>query len=452
MNAHQPTPTRTGGEVSSARSLLTTLVDNSGAVRAKVVPGPRVSGAASGGIGLSPVFSVMCANGEILTTDAYSGPTGDMRLIPDLGAAACLDEEAGLWWAPVDQRNQELEVLPGCQRSVLRRQCETAAARGYDYLMTFELEFTVYTGDREAPMVGHHGPPYGLQAFVELERFLLDLIDAMSVAGLHPELVHPEYGPGQVEFSLAPTDPVTAADHQVLARLVTRRTARKHGLHVSFSPVTALGAVGNGCHIHFSAFDDGRNVFAGDSLGVLGPGRVGASMIGGLVEELPRATGLLAPSLLSYHRLVPQHWAGAYACWGTENREAAVRFIPGTVSQRNAAANCEVKMADSTGNPYLTAAAIMAMSLHGADRALSAPAQVTDDPHTIAIEERERLGIRRLPTSLEEALDLLSTSEVLREAIGSDLLDAFLAVRRHEGRILAEMDDDEVLATTRWLY
>lgn len=451
MSANQVTPTTTPA-VTSARSLLTTLVDNSGTVRAKLVPGPRISRTAARGIGLSPVFAVMCANGDIVSTDAYNGPTGDMRLIPDLDAAACLDEESGLWWAPVDQRNQELEVLPSCQRSVLRRQCEAAAARGYDYLMTFELEFTVYSGNRDEPAFGHQGPPYGLQAFVELEPFLLDLTNAMSDAGLSPELVHPEYGPGQVEFSLAPTDPVTAADHQVLSRLVTRRTAHKHGLRVSFSPVTQFGAVGNGCHIHFSAFADGRNVFAADAVGSRGPGVAGASMIGGLVEELPRATGLLAPSLLSYHRLVPQHWAGAYACWGTENREAAVRFIPGTVTDRNGAANCEVKMADSTGNPYLTAAAIMAMSLHGADRALPAPEEVTQDPHTIPAEEQERLGVRRLPASLDAALDLLATSEVMREAIGSDLLEAFIAVRRHEGAALAEMDDDAVVATTRWLY
>ncbi len=439
-------------DVHDARALLTTLVDNSGMVRAKAVPGAKIASSASRGIGLSPVFAVMCFNGDILDTGAYGGPAGDMRLIPDLAAAACLDEAEGLWWAPVDQRSQELETLPSCQRSVLRRQCEDAASKGLDFLMTFELEFTVFSGDRDAPAFAHAGPAYGLQAFIELEPFLLDLIDAFTRAGLEPELVHPEYGPGQVEFSMAPADPLTAADRQVLSRLLTRRVAQQHGLRVSFSPVTQVGAVGNGCHVHFSAYADGVNVFAPDAADAPGPGRVGGSMIAGVVAHLPGATGLLAPSLLSYHRLIPQHWAGAYACWGTENREAAVRFIPGTVTERNAAANCEVKMADSTGNPYLAAAAILAMALDGADRQLPLPTTITVDPHTLAEDERERLGVRRLPASLTEALDLLSESRLMPEALGRDLLDAFIAVRRHEGGLLSELDDDELVASTRWLY
>ena len=41
------------------------------------------------------------------------------------------------------------------------------------------------------------------------------------------------------------------------------------------------------------------------------------------------ASLVLSGSILSGLRMQPGHWAGAYACWGAENREAAVRFLVG---------------------------------------------------------------------------------------------------------------------------
>ena len=37
-----------------------------------------------------------------------------------------------------------------------------------------------------------------------------------------------------------------------------------------------------------------------------------------------------APGVTSYLRHVPSHWAGTYACWGLENREAALRMVTGS--------------------------------------------------------------------------------------------------------------------------
>ena len=45
--------------------------------------------------------------------------------------------------------------------------------------------------------------------------------------------------------------------------------------------------------------------------------------------HLPALLAVGAPTVASYLRLIPSHWAGAFACWGLENREAAVRFVTG---------------------------------------------------------------------------------------------------------------------------
>ena len=46
----------------------------------------------------------------------------------------------------------------------------------------------------------------------------------------------------------------------------------------------------------------------------------------GSAARAPEAQGMLCGSIVSGLRLQPGNWAGAYVCWGTENREAAVRF------------------------------------------------------------------------------------------------------------------------------
>jgi glutamine synthetase len=423
--------------------LVGTIVDNAGITRAKSVPGNRIGAAVASGIGLSPVFAVMCVDDHLTQTDRYGGPAGDMRLRPDLSAAAVIDAGHGVAWAPLDQYNQDQAVMETCQRGVLKRQEAAARSAGLDFLLACEVEFTVFTGPYTDP--AHSGPGYGLRPWLQLEDFGRALLAALASAGVEVEQLHPEYGPGQLEISVAPRSPVAAADQCVLARLVIERTARQHGLTVSFAPKTVPGAIGNGAHLHFSATRDGQNVFAGGD-GPHGLTRDGEAMIGGLVAHLPGASGLLAPSVLSYARLVPGMWSGAYACWGLENREAAVRFIRGAAGNQGATANVEVKCIDGASNPYLAAAAVLAMALAGLASGLAAPPPADTDPDALTDAARQQAGIRRLPDSLPAALALLDGSGVLRDALGSAVVDCLVAVRRYELERYGQLSEDERIA------
>ncbi|MCW5253598.1 glutamine synthetase family protein [Streptomyces sp. SHP 1-2] len=426
-----------------AKALIATVVDNSGAIRAKLVPAERIASVASTGFGLSSLFAVMGVSGRMTSTKDFGGPSGDMRLIPDLSAAACIDAGKGLWWAPVYQFTQEQEPVATCQRAILRRHEELARDRGLELKMSFELEFTASGPDGPA----HGGPPFSVNALLELEDFMLDLSAALTACGAEPELVHPEYGDGQVEFSVRPTTPLKSADRQVLTRIVAQRVGRRHGLHVSFSPVTSTGGIGNGCHIHFSARDSERNVFASDD-GITPP-EAGAAMVAGLVENLPAATGLFAPSAISYERLAPGHWSGAYAAWGVENRECAVRYIPGTRSARDAAANVELKIADATCNPYLAAAALLALALDGLDRKAVPPPPISADPGEAANQGLADPGVRSLPGDLDTALRQVEESALLRTWLGDAAVDAFVAVRRTDAAELAPLGVEQRIAVLR---
>jgi len=234
-----------------------------------------------------------------------------------------------------------------------------------------------------------------------------------------------------------------AADDQVLMRETIRGVAAERGLVASLAPKPWADAAGNGCHIHFSLWEAGasRNLFydadAPDALSAMA-----RSFLAGVLEHLPALCGLTAPSFNSYRRIAPRAWAGAYHCWGHDNREAPVRAPSIFRGQEEATANLELKAADATANPYLALAGLIAAGLDGLERALEPPAPVEVDPSTLGEEERRTLGIERLPQSQADALDALERDPVLTAALGPVLATSYLAVRRSEWEMYSAEDEE----------
>jgi glutamine synthetase len=216
-------------------------------------------------------------------------------------------------------------------------------------------------------------------------------------------------------------------------RETIRGVAPRHDMVASLAPKPWPENAGNGGHIHFSLWDaDGsRNRFhdasASDRLS-----SEARSFIAGVLAHLPGLCGLAAPSFNSYHRIIPQYWAGAFVCWGHDNREAPVR-VPSVFSgMEEASTNAELKAADASANPYLAVGGLIAAGLDGLEKGLEPPAPVEVDPATIDEQEREARGIVRLPVTQEEALAALEQDEVLTGALGPVLTQSYLAVRRSE--------------------
>jgi glutamine synthetase len=166
------------------------------------------------------------------------------------------------------------------------------------------------------------------------------------------------------------------------------------------------------------------------------------SFVAGVLEHLAGLCGLTAPSFNSYRRIVPQSWAGAFTCWGHDNREAPLR-VPSVFSGREeTTTNVELKAADGTCNPYLALGGLIAAGLDGLERGLDPPEPVEVDPAVIADEERARRGIRRLPATQEEALNALEADEVLMDALPEALARSYLAVRRSEWATYSAGDEE----------
>ena len=77
-----------------------TYVDNAGVTRVKAVPIAGLAHAAGWGAGMSPVFDVFCVDDSITAGRLAGGPTGDLRLHPDLDRVVGLAGQPGWAWAP----------------------------------------------------------------------------------------------------------------------------------------------------------------------------------------------------------------------------------------------------------------------------------------------------------------------------------------------------------------
>jgi glutamine synthetase len=260
--------------------------------------------------------------------------------------------------------------------------------------MGTECEFTVFRPAPDGPVPAHAGPAYGLGPLLDLEDFVTDAVQELERVGVGVEQFHPEYGPGQMEVSLSPAVPVTAIDQYLLTRIMLRRTARRHGLQVSHAPVT-----------------------------VADPGAARARPLG-------RRLRLLGP--------------------GEPGSRPPVR--PGHRHEPRSSANCELKSVDASANPYLVAAAIIALSQHGVTARQPLPDPVSAAPDDLPAGVRERAGIHRLPADLGTALGNLQQSRLPRDALGDALIDTFVAVRRHELSTYAARPLSEVVPLMRWAY
>jgi glutamine synthetase len=428
-------------------TVLGTVVTSAGLTHAKTVPLRRIGAFADPGMGASPVWHVFAIDQGGIVVGGDVGVVGDQRIRIDVDALRPLGD--GLAWAPGSFFGQDGSPDPFCSRGALQRVEERLTRQGFDALVGHEMEF-VLVGPDGARLPSHLWAQYGLAGVLEFEGFVRDVTEAATAAGVAIEQLHPEYGANQFEISLAPQSPVAAADALILTRIIVGRVARKHGLRVSLSPVPFAGSVGSGAHQHFSLSRSGKPVFAGGS-GSHDMTADGEAAVAGILAGLPDAQGVLCGSILSVLRMQPGHWSGAYACWGTENREAAVRFIAGRPDDPDGA-NVEVKVIDPSANTYFASAVILGLALDGIERALTIPPETTVDPATLTDDQRTASGIVLLPSSQADVLDALAGSSLVRGILGDSAVDAIVAVRRYEGQNFADLSPEDLTQKFRMAW
>jgi glutamine synthetase len=381
------------------------------------------------------------------------GPMEEVRQIPDPATRFTIPasgEHPALHAVICDSRPSPGEDWSACVRSFCRNAiADLKAETGLDLIAAFELEFLL-----EAPDFIPEAP-FSFEAARAQHGFLTALEDMLSAAGVAPETVEPEYGRGQYEIAGSPRPALKAADAALVSREITREAARRHGLRASFSPKPTLDHVGNGSHIHFSLADSqGRNVTS-DGAGPLGLGETAARFCAGILAHMDALLAITAPSPVSYHRLGSHHWSAGYRCIGLQNREAAIRIMPGSSRDAEKAAeafNFEFRASDCTASPYLAVGVLARAGLQGIRENLSLPAPAKIDPAEMSEAAREEAGITPLPASLDAALAALEADDVVRGWFSDELYRSYVSVKSWEADFAKSTGPEHLFTRYRLAY
>jgi glutamine synthetase len=248
---------------------------------------------------------------------------------------------------------------------------------------------------------------------------------ALGTMGLVVEMGHHEVARGQHEIDFEYANALKAADNILTLKYTVKAIAAQHDLIASFMPKPIFGINGSGMHCHQSLFDEqGNNLFF-DAEDQYNLSKLAYGFIAGQLEHARALSAVVAPTVNSYKRLVPGYEAPVYVGWAQINRSALIRtplYAPG----REKSIRAELRCPDPSANPYLALTVMLAAALDGIERELSAPDPLNEiNVYHLTREERQEKSIAELPGSLAEALQVLDTDAILKDALGQVIYESF---------------------------
>ncbi len=422
--------------------------DYSGVTRGKAINAAHLIAKLREGVGLTRAQMAINLLEQLVPIEGME-PVGEIRLVPDPASFSALPwtpSSAGLL---CDQLDHNREDWGACPRSYLKRMVARAESLGLAVEATFENEFYLAREEDNAYVPFDRAPVYSAIGLDLSAAVMDDILTALDRQGIVAEQAINEYGPGQQEISIRHAPAVRAADTQIKFRDTVRGVALRHGLLASFAPKPFSDAIGSGSHVHLSLWDgagdgagDGARNLLYDPRDPRGLSDTARHFIAGILRHLPALVALTCPSYNSYRRLQPHAWSSAYTAWGFDNREAAVRVASPFWGREEQTYNVELKSVDGSANPYIALGGLLACGLDGIERRLDPGEPCEHDPATLDEAERERNGIRRLPTTMAGALDELERDGVLMDSMRPLMRRAYLAIRRSEEEAFSAQDEE----------
>jgi glutamine synthetase len=409
----------------SVTSVRVVYSDLHGVTRGKDVPIGEFDRAAEHGL----AFCSAIMGTDLRHTPVVGGEAGypDLVAKPDLSTLTLLPWEPGVACCIADlEAVSGTSDVPADPRGAVRKAVAAFAELGYSPLVGPELEFFLCVADPAAPngirrYVDNLSMVYTVGPQADPKGVVRQITEALSRLGMHTFASNHEFMNSQYEINLRHAPALTAADRAFRLKSAVKDVAAIHGLIATFMGKPFNDQGGSGFHFHFSLDREDDNAFAdhGDPDGVSGSLR---HFTAGILAHAHALTAFLNPTINAYRRLVPDSLAPTHANWGWDNRTSFIR-IP---AERGRASRVEVRVGDGSANPYLATAALLFAGLHGVREQLELGPPVGGDAYTL-----DDPG-EPLPTSLEQALDALEADTVLRDAMGPQIVDTFLAMKRFE--------------------
>ena len=421
--------------------------DNGGIIRGKATHASKLPTRIYEGIGQTLAMQAFTGVESLAPVEGM-GPVGEFRLIPDPNTFVILPYAPGTGSMMCDMIRLDGQAWEACPRSFLKHMVTRLAEEGMRAEAAIEHEFYLARKEDNKYVPADSSLCYSSIGLDEQAEIIDAILEALEDVGISIELFHTELGPAQQELSISHTDMLRAADNVCLVRETVRSVARTFDLFATFAPKPFLDQAGSGAHIHLSLWTSAESEHSGKNLFFdpnerAGLSQLGKYFIGGVLRHIRGLVAITCGSPNSYRRLLPHFWSSAYGAYGFDNREGAIR-VPSAFWGREAdSMNLEFKPSDHSGNPYLATGALLAAGLDGIKNKIDPGQPQEIDPGNYSDEEREQLGIRLLPTSLDEALDELEHDAVLLEAFGPLLASSYIAVKRNEAAFFKEKTAEE---------
>lgn len=368
----------------------------------------------------------------------------DMLLVPDPDTFSIVPwrpKEKAVARIICDVYTPEHKPFEGDPRYILRRALELAKEKGYIYNTGTELEFFLFKSNN-----GSTTPvPQDTGSYFDFSQDLAtdvrrDIVLSLEQMGINVELAHHEVGPGQHEIDFRYSDALTTADNAMTLKSTVKAIASSHELYATFMPKPIFGESGSGMHVHQSIFDlQGKNAFFSpeDRYKLSG---IAYSFIAGQLNRIREIMAVLAPTVNSYKRLVSGYEAPVYICWGQTNRSALIR-IPRYSKGRDRSVRAELRCPDPSCNPYLAFALMLAAGMEGIKNKETPPESVEEDVYKFDAARISGSSIKTLPKSLEEAIEEMHGSKLVRETLGEYAFEKYLISKK------AEWEDYQIQVT-----
>ncbi len=418
----------TGWREQGIRNVRFELPDMHGTSRSKIVPIDHADRYAQKGLNMYGGTAVLDSRSDVVSGTLYNEEVAyaDQLLRPDPSTAAVVpwvEATARLicdgYWA----HGRPLMAAP---RHVFRRVLERCREVGYEPLIGIEYEFYLLDPETRLPLFsGPHIFNTVRNTWVPvIERIVAD----MRVYGIDIITANCEYAGSQWEINFRPATGMAGPDQAFSFKNGVKELARSEGLLATFMTKPFADSAGCGAHTHMSLLsrDTGEPALA-DPSDAMGFSRVGRQFMAGQLRHARSIYALLAPTVNCLKRRRRHTFSPTNVSWGVEDRSAFLRVKGGSPEDRH----IENRAPSGLSNPYLASAALLAAGLLGMTGELE-----LEPPARPPAEEDETK--EPLPTSLEESLQLLESDEKLVELLGSEFIEAYTVMRRHELNRLAD--------------
>jgi glutamine synthetase len=310
------------------------------------------------------------------------------------------------------------EPSPTDPRNVLRRTLAKAAQMGYTCYTHPEIEFFLFKSQPEkgsSPVPVDQGGYFDHTPAVVGHDFRRQAITLLEAMGVSVEFSHHEGAPGQQEIDLRYADALSTADNIMTFRHVIKEVALEQGFYASFMPKPFTDHPGSGMHTHVSLFKGEENAFY-DAKAELNLSEVGRQFVAGILKHASEITAVTNQWVNSYKRLQGGGEAPAIINWGHNDRGALVR-IPMYKPNKENSTRIEFRSPDSACNPYLAYAVMIAAGLKGIEKQYKLEASS---------------DVEMLPANLNEAIEIMEKSELVRETLGESVFEYVLRNKRSE--------------------